>query len=433
MFASLDELASSLRQLVTHLDPSGLDAASAVEIVDGFDQIERLAATGKAIAATQVEATQAWRRSGQRDTVGFVAARSGTKRGPVREAMGVASRLSELPLLSQAVRSGTVSLAQAADIAAAAVEHPDTEAELVDLAGRATLRELRARCLEIQARGDGAERQHRRAKAERSCSSQVGRDATWRLNASLTVADGAIVDKVLDHFQTQIFDQARQRGEREPFTAYRADALVLMARAAVEGTCHDGCAIGTEGDADAQPNRRGRRRRSRRSSSLRHAIVISVPHSAFSLNGSRFGGGTCEDASGTCEVPGVGPVPISVVHQLLETDPIIKAIVTKGRDITATATLTRNIKEDLRLAVLASHDLTCGVPTCDNDRFLELDHFLEYGKGGPTDYENLRPLCSFHHDQRTNEGYELRGQKGSYEWVAPDGTVIAAERSAAPV
>ena len=89
--------------------------------------------------------------------------------------------------------------------------------------------------------------------------------------------------------------------------------------------------------------------------------------------------------------------------------------------------------DDLRLAVLASNDLCCGVPDCDNHRFLELDHEWEYHKGGPTRYDNLRPLCSFHHDQRTNDGYELRGSPGTYQWVGPDGTTLSAEQSAVPV
>ena len=239
--------------------------------------------------------------------------------------------------------------------------------------------------------------------------------------------DGALVDKALDHFQTQIFDQARQAGDREPFDAYRADALVALAKAAMGDSCSVSCgAASDEGDTGhGSGNRSSRRARAKRSSSIRHAIIVTVPHTVFATGGPVEGE--------TCEAPGVGPVPVSQVHQLIETDPIIKAVVTKGRDITAVATLTRTIKEDLRLAVLAANDLTCAVATCDNKRFLELDHQHEFHKGGPTSYDNLRPLCSHHHRQRTVDGYQLRGSPGSYEWIAPDGTTLAAERSATPV
>ena len=404
-----DPIEQQLREEVLGFDPHSLDGQGALDAVDAFDRIERLAAAGKALAAAQVEATDAWRGLGARDALGAISARTKDTRGRIRDGISVCDRLGGLPRLEQAFRGGELTIDQAADIAAAAGERPDIEAELVELASSATRRQLKERCLAILAEGEGAEEQHQRAQAERSASSNVGRDGIWRFSARLPIIDGAYVDKALDFFQSQVFDEARRKGDREPFDAYRADALVAMARAAMGE------------DSSGSPTRR---HQPARSSSTRHAIVITVPHSVF-LTGRPVSGETCQ-------VPGVGPVPVSAVHRLMDEDPIIKAVVTKGRDITAVATLTRTIKDDLRLAVLAANDLNCAVPTCDHRRFLQLDHEWEFHKGGPTSYENLRPVCTFHHRQRTVEGYELRGSPGSYEWIAPDGTVLAAERSAVP-
>jgi hypothetical protein len=423
----LEAVERTLRDLVAGVDPCTLDGRQAIELVDAFDRIERVAAAGKALVATQVEATDAWRGAGARDAIGFLSDRTSTSRARVRDGLSVTAGLTSMPLLERAFRSGALTIDQAADIAAAVSGRPESEAELVTLAATATRRQLKARCVEILAEGEGAEQQHRRARAERSAASRVGRDGIWRGSVRLPIIDGAYVDKALDFFQTQIFDEARQRGDRDPFDAYRADALVAMARAAMgeDGQCtcaHDQPrSDDSAGQGDKQTRRRRRRRRS---SSTRHAIVITVPHTTF-LTGRPVAGEICQ-------IPGVGPVPVSVVHGLLDDDPIIKAVVTKGRDITALATLTRSLKDDLRLAVLAANDLQCGVPSCDNLRFLEIDHEWEYHKGGPTSYDNLRPLCSFHHRQRTTEDYELRGSPGSYQWVAPDGTVLAAEQSAVP-
>ena len=415
---------TALRDLVVRLDPERIDDQTALDAVDTLDRIERLAAAGKALAAARVERSDIWRGKGSRDAIGFLATRTRSPYARIRDGISVTDRLGDLPLLDRALRGGELTIDQAADIAAAAGAHPDTEAELVALAATATRRQLKARCVEIQAEGDGAEQQHRRARAERSMSSTVGRDGIWRGSVRLPTIDGAYLDKALDFFQTQIFDQARQNGDRDPFDAYRADALVAMARAAMgeDGPCtctHDH----RDDDVPDQGGKQGRRRR-RRSSSTRHAIIITVPHTTF-LSGRPLAGQTCQ-------IPGVGPVPVSVVHDLLADDPIIKAIVTKGRDITALATLTRSLKDDLRLAVLAANDLQCGVPTCDNLRFLEIDHEWEFHKGGPTSYDNLRPLCSHHHRQRTQHNYELTGTPGTYQWIAPDGTILAAEQSAVP-
>ena len=420
-------VAAQLEGVLAELDPAALDGDSAVELSDAFDRIERLAAAGKALVAGRVDETGAWRKTGARDAIGFLAARTRCSRGRVRDGLAATAQLGSMPLVNRALRTGELTIDGAADIAAAVAEHPEAEPELVAMARTATARQLKDRCVQIQAQGDGAEDQHRRATAERSASSTVGRDGIWRLSVRLPVIDGALVDKALDFFQTQIFDQARQQGDREAFDAYRADALVAMAKAAMGDSCHGSCAADPSGDDTdhGSGNRSKGRARRKRPSSIRHAIVVTVPHTVFRT-------GVPGDGE-TCEVPGVGPVPVSQVHQLMDDDPIIKAVVTKGRDITAVATLTRNIKEDLRLAVLAANDLTCAVSTCDNKRFLELDHEWEYHKGGPTSYDNLRPLCSYHHQQRTTHGYQLRGSPGSYEWIAPDGTILAAERSATPV
>ncbi len=439
MFAEqVTSIEEQLGELVSQLDPGALDDGTAIALLSQLDHVERLAGAAKALTAASIEAGNAWRGHGHRDAIGFVADRTATPRSRVRDSLAVADGLASAPVLEHAFRQGTLTISQAADIAAALAEHPEVEAELVALASTATPRELKARCVEICAQGKGADDQHRRAKAERSVSSSVGRDGIWRMSVRLPIIDGALVDKALDFFQTEVFEQARKAGDRESFDAYRADALVALAHAAM-GDPHDrrtgpnptdpsdwtasapAQESGTEtGETRLSRKENKRRRRAKRSrSSVRHTIVVTVPHSLFQPGGLHAGE--------KCMIPGVGPVPASVVHELLEHDPIIKAVVTRGRDITAVATLTRTIKEDLRLAVLAATNLTCAVPGCCNTRFLQLDHELEFHKGGPTSYDNLRPLCTFHHNQRTRENYELRGKPGSYEWTAPDNKVLATD------
>ncbi|MFP4513670.1 MAG: hypothetical protein ACLFRV_12055 [Acidimicrobiales bacterium] len=426
MFDTLD-MEARLEELVGSLQPGELSGPDAVSLMERFARLGRLAEAGVALCASRVEESQAWRRSGHRDAAGFVAARTGQHRRGAKDSLLVGSQLPRAGGLDGAVRGGELSRDQAAEIAHVLRERPDldAEAELLAVARRGSLRALRGACADVLSRGHGADERDRRAKAERTCSSSVDRHGRWRLSASLPTLDGALVDRALDVFQAAAFDDARRAGLREPFSAYRADALVRMARAALGD---DGARVGCSSDSGDAETRSTRPRRGvprGRSSSVRHAIVVTVPHAAF------WRGHTT--AGETCEVPGVGPVPVSEVHKLVDDDPIIKTVVTKGRDITALGTATRSIREDLRLAVALSSDGTCEVPDCEARRFVELDHEWEYHKGGPTTYDNLRPLCTFHHDLRTNHGYELRGTPGNHEWIAPDGTVVAAERSATPV
>lgn len=414
MFDSAATIIEELGRLVDQLRPGTMDDPAAISVLDELDRIERLATAGKALAAAHIEAGDSWRGSGSRDAIGFVAARTDSPRSRVRDSLAVTDAIESAPVLERAFRKGALTVSQAADIAAAISDHPETEAELVALAAQVSPRELKARCVEICAEGEGAEEQHQRARSERSVSSNVGRDGIWRLSARLPVIDGALVDKALDFFQNEIFNQARKKGEREPFDAYRADALVALIRTAMAGP--------SDQPGEDQPSDQSSKKRSsirKKSSAIRHTIVVTVPHTVFQPGGLREGE--------VCLVPGVGPVPQSVVHDLLEEDPVIRAVVTRGREITAVATLTRTIKRDLRLAVLAAHDFECAAPGCTNNRFVQLDHEIEFSRDGPTSYDNLRPLCTFHHNQRTRENYELQGQPGSYEWVGPDNTVLARE------
>lgn len=448
MFETADPLArevlagavASLGDVLVRLHAAGLDGPESVEVFDLFDRAARLGAAGRALCAARIEATDAWRGHGHRDAAGFLATRMGGFRADAKDALAVGARMGEAPGFAAAVRAGRLSEAQAAEIADTLAQRPESEVELLGAARTATMRELRAACAEVASRGTGAEERHARAHEQRFCHSGVGRDGQWRLTAGLTTLDGALVDRALDHFQNEAFDEARAAGAREPFTAYRADALVRMATAALaggvaapddalddlfgDGGSDEGGPHGEGLPSTGGPRRRRRRRRGRprtRSSSIRHAIVITVPHSTFLT-------GRPTDDGEVCRVPGVGPVPVAAVRELLRDDPIVKCVVTNGRDITATATMTRTVKDDLRLAVLHAHDWTCAVPGCDATRFLELDHEHEYARHGPTSYDNLRPLCGPHHDQRTNDGYELRGRPGDYEWVAPDGRVLSADR-----
>lgn len=434
---------ASVGAALDRLDTAALDGPAAVELFEVFDRAARLAAAGRALCAARIEETDAWRGQGHRDAAGFLAARMGAFRADAKDALAVGARARGAAEFGAAVRSGRLSEAQAAEIAETLGARPESEAELLGAAQTATMRELRAACAEVASRGAGADERHARAQEQRFCQSGVGRDGQWRLNAGLTTLDGALVDKALDLFQNEAFDEARAAGAREPFTAYRADALVRMATAALAGgvsapddVLDDLFGDDTPGEREQSgeavsspsgPRRRRRRRRGRpraRSSTIRHAIVVTVPHTTFLT-------GRPADDGEVCRVPGVGPVPVAAVRELLRDDPIVKCVVTNGRDITATATMTRTIKDDLRLAVLHAHDWSCAVPGCDATRFLELDHEHQFARHGPTSYDNLRPLCGPHHDQRTNEGYELMGRPGNYRWVAPDGRVLSAD--AAPI
>jgi hypothetical protein len=55
----------------------------------------------------------------------------------------------------------------------------------------------------------------------------------------------------------------------------------------------------------------------------------------------------------------------------------------------------------------------------------DLDHRVEYAKGGPSHRANLGPNCPRHHPMREEHGYQVTydPQTGVHTWIAPDGRV----------
>lgn len=122
-------------------------------------------------------------------------------------------------------------------------------------------------------------------------------------------------------------------------------------------------------------------------------------------------------AGETCEIEGVGPVPVATARALAA-DSILAAIVADGFDIKSISHLGRTIPARLRTA-LEKRDPVCVVPGCNNRRFLEIDHIRGFAEGGPTCLDNLARLCGHHHYQKTYLGYRLLGPPGAWRWEPP--------------
>jgi hypothetical protein len=131
-------------------------------------------------------------------------------------------------------------------------------------------------------------------------------------------------------------------------------------------------------------------------------IVVRVDKSAFDRGRSEPGE--------VCEVPGVGPIPVSVARKLAD-DAILKALITDGTDVRSVSHLGRTIPARLRTAVEELYP-TCAVEGCEVDRWLEIDHKIPVADGGPTEMPNLQRLCPHHHDEKHTNGRRTRAGPG---------------------
>jgi hypothetical protein len=106
-----------------------------------------------------------------------------------------------------------------------------------------------------------------------------------------------------------------------------------------------------------------------------------------------------------CHLVGGGPIPASLVHELSE-DAFLKAVLSDGTRIDTVVHYGRHINAELRTALelgtVPDFDgITCTEMECDRRYHLEWDHVDPSANWGPTSYDNLKPRCYPHHQQKT--------------------------------
>ncbi|MGH9000894.1 MAG: DUF222 domain-containing protein [Acidimicrobiia bacterium] len=378
------DVVGRLRALVAELGVGSLDDETAAELVEVFGEAERLAAAGR-VLATRAVSVDRWKREGFRSAAAWMAARAGTPVGAAIAALEMAAWLDALPALSGAFRAGRLSVAQAVEIADAAADCPDAEAQLVDAAGKLSLAELREECRRVKAAAVADEEdRHRKIRKGRYCRTWTDRMGAVCLSARLTPDDGARLVAAIDARRHQMVADAKAGGWYEGPDAHRADALVDLAR--------------TTGDGPSGPET---------------MVHVWVDHEAL-MRGHTVDGERCE-------IPGVGPIPVAVARRLAG-DSILKVLVTKGIDIVAVAHGGRTIPAHLRTAVEA-RDPKCIVPYCDMRRGLHIDHTTPWATTRDTSLNNLARLCTWHHYQKSHLGYHYRGGPATWEWIPPERTV----------
>ena len=382
--SALEATIDALEATVRDLEPATLSGDAARQLVELATRGERLFGALKSLAARRVSESNAWRAQGERTAAHWLARNTGTSVGLAITTLETAARLRELPALDAAYRAGALSPAQANEIASAAAADPTAERELLDAVndGAAGLRE-RCRRVKAAAAPDEAAR-HEAIRRRRSLRHWTDPDGTFRLDGRLLPEDGAELLVGLEPFRARIFAEARAAGRREPYQAYLADALVAMAREARAGS----------GTTRAVP---------------RASIHVRVDHTAFRRGHV--------EAGETCEIPGIGPIPVATARALAA-DAVISAVVTDGVDVKAVAHLGRTIPAHVRTALVA-RDPVCVVPGCHTRDGLEIDHIVAFAEGGATCLANLCRLCRWHHYLKTHQGGRLTGGPGAWSWELP--------------
>lgn len=297
--------------------------------------------------------------------------------GPLADTAAVleAGEISALAAMAVAEETAAVSDEVAAEV----------QVRVLPQAGRMAVSQLRRAVRRAVAVIDPAtcERGHASAVEGRKVETWPESDGMATLAAWLPAPDVELVFHALD-------DAAARKGPDDPrgVDARRADVLVDWALAALDQTS------GSVGSAP-RPTM---------------SVTVDLP----TLLG-------LADSPG--DLAGYGPIPASVARALaadgewrrLVTDPLSGALLDRGRQ---TYTPSAALAEFLR-----ARDATCRFPHCPVPAArCDLDHGIPWDSGGPTDRDNLGPLCRRHHRLKTHGGWRLvRSADASVTWVSPRG------------
>ncbi len=368
MFAALTTARSELDAISLEFDASLLAGNEALRVVDELGAIRRvvdgmLAKTAKRVADTNAHAAQ-----GDRNAATAVARSLGVGAGEVRGAMDTAAKLEQLPATEAAVRRGKLSSLEARMIADAATVNPQAEQELLDAAQHGLV-PLKDACIAARARTEAPKERTVRQHADRRFRMWTDDDGMLAGKFRLTPEVGGQVKAAIDEAVKRTFRARRAGSEHEPHEAYAADALAAFVLAGEPGTASGG---------------------------VRATVHIVVDHAALVLGATLDGG--------VCEIPGVGPVSVEWVRELLGSA-FLTAIIKKGKDILTVAHLGRHVPAEIQTALIVS-GRECDIAGCHNRGYLERDHVHDHAKGGPTAFWNLGWLCYWHHRLKS-AGWQL--------------------------
>jgi len=359
--------ARMLRDALVGFDAALCSGADCAVVVEELAATEKACAAARALAAVRAGECGTHREKGFADTADWLARATGISMVEARTELDTARALGNMPNTKAALTAGELSLAQAHELAKTEADCPGSEADLLAAAKTGTLKTLKDLGRKRRLGRIDPEDLHRRQHQERSFRH-------WRNDLGLVAFAGALPPEVgvpfvnrLDAETDRLRRQAKRDGNAEARDAYAADALMKLAAGAGQ------------------------------SKAPRADLVIVCNLRAYRRGHTHPGE--------PCHIVGGGPIPVSLVHQVAE-DAFIKAVLHDGKRIETVVHYGRHISAEVRTALelgpVPDFDgVTCTEANCDRRYHLEWDHVDPSANWGPTSYDNLKPRCYPHHQEKT--------------------------------
>lgn len=372
--AGLGEAVARFCRSLERFDPALTAPEDCAAAVGLLATVERACRLKKAQAAARATSDGARGRDGSPDGAHWLAQLSGQSVGAARRELDVVAALADAPAVAEAVASGRLSLDQAHEIASAVRANPDCEGELVELAARAPMATLRERARKRRHEAVDAEELHRRQRQARTLRVWTNDIGNVAFAGEMPPAAGVPFANRLQAETDRVWRAARRAAKTsgakmESRDAYALDALARI----VEG--------GGRGHA------------------TRADVVIVCDLRAWRR------GRADRDGREVCHLVGGAPIPVAVAKEFAG-DGFLKAVIHDGVEVLKVAHFGRHVPAELRTALdlgppPSFEGVVCQRSGCGRRHGLEWDHVDPVANDGPTAYENLRPLCYQHHQEKT--------------------------------
>ena len=287
--------------------------------------------------------------------------------GKAKATVESGNALSEAPEVSDAFKSGDISLDQATEIARAEESAPGVASELVEVARDESFHVLKDKArvakLNAEQHKDLAGRQHA-ARRGHSYSDDLG---MVHIHVALEPHVGTPIVARAEAEAARLARTAKAQRRHEPFERHLADAYAAL----LSGT-------GT-----------GRARRPE--------LVVLVSHEVATRGWSDVRDGE------VCKIPGVGPVAPEIAKEIAR-DAFLSGVLFDGTDLRNFARWSRTIPIEVAIALELGEppefDGVCCVD-CGNRFKTEFDHVEPHVAHGPASNGNLTPRCWRCHRAKT--------------------------------
>jgi hypothetical protein len=314
-----------------------------------------------------------------------------------REKCRVARALETLPLISDAMRRGTVSYCKVRAITRVAT--PVNEALLLQIAECGTVTHVEKtvrlfRRAQLARELETANQRH----AARSLQCFVDDDGSVVIRARLAPEQGALMIKAIEAatltLQEAEDDSCEASGQPDRpvdrLAARKADALGLLA----ETFLAKGAAPLAAGD--------------------RHVVTVHVDEVVL----------RDETAEGRSELEDIAPLPPATIRRLCCDASLVTIVEDGDGEPLNVGRKTRAIPAAMHRALVA-RDVGCRYPSCTNTRFVDAHHIVHWADGGETSLENLTLLCRRHHRHVHEHGFSIaRDGDRKLLFRRPDGRAV---------